>query len=149
MKKIIIYIVVGLLVLVLGVVIISHLSNPLRKSDEQIRSSILKLTPTGMSKEDVIKVIEDNEQWYKNYRYYNEGEKYQQFDYGFIIKDGRAGIRYHGYKYDDSEMIGKETIKATVGQYRNFFNVAVFAYWAFDEDGKLVDVGINKEADTF
>ena len=149
MKKIILYTLLGLLVIVLGVIVINYFSNPLRKSEERIRENILGITPIGMSMEDVIKVIEDGEQWDKNHKNYEWVGKYRYYDYGFSIKNGRIVMRHHGYRYNDVEMIGKETLEAVIGQYRNFFEVTVFAYWAFDEDDRLVDVGILKGSSSF
>lgn len=138
--------------------IANYMSNPLLKPNEQIKESILEITPIGMSKEQVIALIETNEQWHKNkykdlYENMYDG-KYQYFDYGYAIKNGIFLIRYHGGQYDDTEMIGKEAIEAPIGTYTNFaygfpFDTTVYVYWAFDENSNLVDVAITKDTDGF
>ena len=150
MKKNLIYIALSLLlIIILGAFIINWAINPMRKSEAEIREYLLQITPIGTSEEAVIEAIEENAQKYVNHRNYEKFKKYKHFDYGFAIKDGRAVLRYHGYKYDDSEMIGNKTIRAAVGKYTRLFGTTVFACWAFDENGKLVDIGVYKEIDGF
>lgn len=144
MKKIIIFALLALLIVTVIIVLVS-LSNPLRKPQEEIMENILTLTPIGTSKDDVIKVIEENEQWYKNYKYLEQYGKYEHYDRGYLMRNGYPVMAYGSFKnLDETDIVGKETIKATIGQYTRFINVTVFAYWAFDEDAKLVDVAIMK-----
>ena len=82
------------------------------------------------------------------------GGKYQHFDYGYAVRDGMLLIRYHGGQYDDTEMIGVETITAPIGTYKTFdygfpFDTTVEVYWAFDENSNLVGVAVTKETDGF
>lgn len=150
---------VGIIALVvILVMVVTEIFNPLRRSNEQIRANIFELTPIGTSKEQVIDLIETNGQWHKS-KYKDLFEnmydgKYQYFDYGYAIRNGTFLIRYHGGKYDDAEMIGKETIKAPIGTYTSFtygipFDTTVYVYWAFDENSNLIDIAIKKDTDGF
>lgn len=140
---------------VILVVVFNYISNPLLKSHEQIKESILELTPIGTSKEQVISVIEANEKWHKNYNYYNGQRKYEHFDHGYLMRYNHPEIRYHGFQnIDEADIIGKETIKAPIGTYTNFaygfpLDTSVYVYWAFDENANLIDVAITKETDGF
>ena len=133
MKKIIIYTLLALLVIILGVVIINHLSNPLRKPVEQIREDILKLTPIGTNMEDALELIENKEKWEIVW-----------------INNENIGMSL-GKKIEHTDLsmdfiIGEKAVKATIGEYRNFFKGVVNVYWGFDENSKLIDVGIRKDS---
>ena len=143
MKRVIFFVLLSLSVLICVEAILIA-TDPLRKSNEEVRKYVLGLTPIGTSKEDVIQFIKENQDSFKRYKRFEHYDVYEHYDYGFIIKSDRAVMLHQGYSYDDSEMIGNETIVATIGQYPNPFDVIVFAYWAFDEQGKLIDVGISK-----
>ncbi len=157
-KRIFVKIIGFIALTVILVVVVTETSNPLRRSNEQIKESILELTPIGTNKEQIIAEIEANKQWHKNkykdlYENMFDG-KYQHFDYGYAIRNGMLLIRYHGGQYDDSEMIGKEAMKAPIGTYTNFaygfpFDTTVYVYWAFDENSNLVDIAITKDTDGF
>lgn len=142
------------LVTFLAIVAIS-ISNPLRKSNEQIRESILELTPIGTNIEEVIAVIDENELWYKNYKYNKSFGKYKRFDRGYLIRNDYPQMYYQGFEnIDEADIVGKETIKAPIGTYINFnyiipFDTSVYVFWAFDENSNLVGIAIMKETDGF
>ena len=138
-----------LIIIIGGVFVAISLSNPMRKSEAVVRDYILELTPVGTSKEKVIKFIENNAQQYKDHRHYDWFINYETYDHGMKVDSGRAMLPAHGYEYDESELTGKETIEAAVSAYIKFFEVTVLGCWAFDEDGKLVDVGVYKSSDSF
>ncbi len=148
MKRVIFFVLLSLAVLICVEAILIA-TDPLRKSNEEVRKYVLGLTPIGTSKEDVIQFIKENQDSFKRYKRFEHYDVYTHHNYGFSIKNNRVVMRYQGYQYNDSEMIGKETIEATIGQYIKFFEVIVFAYWAFDQDGKLVDVEITKTSNSF
>ena len=125
MKKIMIY---SLLVIIV-VVFFVFLSNPLRKSNEEIRANILALTPIGTSMEDVLKVIENNKKW--------------------KILWIKNDYRYETTDLSGDFIIGEKSIRASIGKYINLFKVDVQIYWGFDENSKLIDVGVRKDAAGF
>ena len=138
MKKIIIYSVIALLVIVFGVIVINYLSNPLRKSEEQIRKNILEITPIGMSMEDVIRVIGTKEKWVIRYT----------FDFGYVMKMGFPS-EPDSSDFAEGKVIGEKSIRGTIGEYQNFFKVYVETYWAFDENSKLIDIAVKKDSNSF
>ena len=105
-----------------------HIPAPLLvESTEYIRETLLDFTPIGMNKEDVIKIIKDNEEWKVNVNH----------DYGYSAS---------GYT------VGKTSASAMIGEYRitKSFGIgmtAVTVYWGFDEDSKLVDIYVSKCTD--
>lgn len=124
MRKIITYTILGLLVIVLGVVIISCSSNSLRKSETEIRDAILELTPIGTSMDDVIRVI----------------ESYGKWEWG-------GHISPNGFPTDASgnTRIGEQSIRVTIGTYKNFYKTFVVVFWGFDGDSNLIDIRVRKD----
>ncbi len=140
-KQRIIFIIICIVILIIGLFFINRACNPLRKSEAEIREYLFEFTPIGSTKEQVIDFINDNAEKH----YPNASPRYLELDYGFAIKDDRVVLRFHGQKYDDSEMIGAEILRATIGTYPAFFKTYVSACWAFDESGKLIDIGVYKQ----
>jgi len=144
MRKIIMCILIVLLILTL-VGIIMAISNPLRKSEENIRKDILELTPIGLNIEDVIKIIENNEKW---------GNKYEKFERGYgLISIGEPTVGFFPTVYysEDSkkviDIIGVKSIEVHAGSYHNIFKTDVLIYLAFDDESKLIDIAIRKNKD--
>lgn len=142
-NKIMVYSSLGLALIIL-ITVISVLSNPLRRSQEQIEESILELTPIGMSMEDVLEAIESKKKW-ETINVSNE--------HGFL-KQGSL-------KRDDTEntIIGGESIEVLAGKYigewhldQNVLNTivhalfkrSVYVYWGFDENSKLIGLHVMK-----
>jgi hypothetical protein len=125
MRKKTFFILITLSIFILVYIFICLL-NPLRKSEEKIKESILKLTPVGTSLEDVIKIIENNKKWETRYISYEDG---------YLDPKTRA-------------VVGEKSIRAFVGEYRNFFVTSVSVFWGFDEDSKLIEICIWKDEDS-
>ena len=129
MRKMIIYIILGLLVIALGAVAVSCSSNPLRKSEADIRTAVLETTPIGMNIDDALKMIE-NKGWETG---------------GINQLRGVSNAEIQQLK----ENVGAKSIKATIGRYTTLFETQVIVWWAFDEDSKLVDVFVYKDIHGF
>jgi len=144
MRKKVMYIGIIVVAIIIAVVIVM-LANPLRRSEERIRDSILRITPIGMSMEDVLNIIEDNGRW----------EIRHIFDQGYIV--GRWGVRgpHQGYFISghDVAIVGVASLEVHIGSYNFLFfflEERVSVFFGFDKDSKLVDIGIRKYAiDTF
>ena len=108
--------------------------SPLRRPVEQIREDVLELTPIGMSKEDVIAVIEGHRRWSVRH-----------------ISD-RWGFGMDRWGPSDSlssgNVIGEQSIRAHLGWYMGVWRADVSAWWGFCADGKLIDVAIRKDFDS-
>jgi len=131
---------------ILITVVIILLSNPLRISEERIRTNMLRITPIGMSMDNVIEVIEDNHGW----------EIRHTFNHGYIVgrwPDERLYVRGpHQGSYvrgRDVAIVGVTSMEVHIGSY-NFLLFAletrVSVFFGFDEDLNLVDLGVRKYA---
>jgi hypothetical protein len=98
--------------------------NPLRRPAEDIRVSFLKATPVGSDSYSVIKFAKER---------------------GYDVAS-RSG----GYYVDRSTVVGTSSMHCLLGEYHGIplpFVTSVEAYWAFDQQGKLVDIRIRKSTD--
>ena len=144
MKKIIFYVLFVIFVLVLGIVIINLSSNFLRRSNEQIRENILKMTPIGMSMGNAAEIIKNNKKWY-DFAQYDEGVVYDK-----RLKRPTAHANYTQKDSENFDIIGKKSISIYAGDYHVFLaKVYVRVWWAFDEEFKLIDVIIEKDVSGF
>ena len=145
MKKIAIWILIVLGIIVLGGVVMMISSNPLRRSTERIREDVLELTPIGSSMEEVMEAIGKNSRWREDPVIYDRG-------YGIM----RAGPEYNRiyfptiYYFEDDitfvKAVGVQTIRLDIGNYHNpLSNTFVLVHWAFDANGELIDIAIDKE----
>ena len=134
MKKIMIYISLALLALIViaiaiwGLRVLFDLKNPLRQEPEQIKESILEQTPIGMSMDEAVEVLEAfsvDKNWIK---------MKVNNDRGF----------YRPGTVSTSMPVGKKSIEATIGKYRNFFETYIYVWWAFDENSELIEVFVRK-----
>lgn len=128
MKKIVYSTLIVLLSIILVLVIIMFL-NPLRRSEEQIKRNMLKLTPIGTSMEVVISIIDGNK-W-----------KYHVRDYGYFFIHGLPS------RHASRPAIGVKSIDAYLGEYRTIFLTGVSVFYGFDEDSILIDIAVLKEVD--
>ena len=135
MKKLILFPLVGLVFIFLIImifIIINIITNPLRKSEEQIKENILKIIPNGTDMDDVIKSIENNKKW--KITWINN-------EHGYGMAYGRPGEYY-------IDTVGVKSIRSNVGHYSNLFITDVVVYWGFDEDLKLIDIAVRKDTDS-
>ena len=122
-------------------VVAMMMSNPLRKPPEKIREDLLKLTPIGTSMEEVIGAIRGHKKWRIEYVSDTHG-------YSVSAYDGRPSE-----PAPDEKWIGKKSINAYLGSYCGgikdyFFEIGVSVYFGFDEDSKLIDIAVRKDADS-
>ena len=118
--------------LVTMVIMMMMFFNPLRRSSESIRKSLLQLTPDGTRMDDVIMVINNHEKWKLRYVCYNESRH----------------IRAIGVSFENKDIAGRQSIEAYLGYYSTILDTAVYAFWDFDSNGKLVDIYVWKDKDT-
>lgn len=98
--------------------------NPLRRSEEHLRSYIFQETPLGSSIENVLARI-NVQNW--ELRFINESK----------------GFFHQGLNPNKS--VGEKSIRASLGNYQNLFmttNVTVF--WGFNKKGELIDIWVWK-----
>ena len=101
----------------------------LTRPESSIRRDMLRITPIGTHKEDVIKVIEERE-WRVGFIRDTSGYFLQR---GGRVSDG-SGVE-----------VGTQSIRIFLGRVLRGIDVDV--YYAFDEDSKLIDIAIRRELD--
>ena len=139
MKKKIIFGVATVILATVMVVVVLVLLDPLRSSPQRIRAAMLKHTPIGMSMEEVIGVIENNDTW----------EIDATRENGYIMR-GRRPYPDIDFRFvNGNTIIGVKSMRVYIGSYNFFFfagRTTVYAYYGFDEDSKLVDIAVGKRA---
>ena len=103
---------------IFAAVVIIFFSNPLMRSDEKTRADILKTTPLGMDREDVVKVIKSE----------------------YILHPS-------SYNFISSSPEKNPDIRILLGTYVFIFETSVSAHWKFDENLKLIDVVVRSDTD--
>jgi len=137
MRKIMYVFIAILAVIVLAVVVLFGMQylSPLSKSDEEIRQSVLQITPIGTNMDSVVKVIESKKEWKTTYVSYEHGVSYG--DLGYPDKPEDIAL-------NRETIVGKKSIRVLIGEYNNPALVYVTAFWGFDKDSKLIDVYVTK-----
>ena len=109
--------------------------------EKLIRANLLRLTPVGTDMKDAIAVIESNKKW---------EIMYISNEFGYMLTLGGMPETYYPRYSPDilpEKIIGKQSIRATLGSYRTIFITSVVAFWGFDENSKLIDIHVRKEVD--
>jgi len=119
-----------LVIALISVPIVTASSNPLRKSAEQIRKSILELTPIGTSMEDVLAVV-NNELWEVDY--VSDGRDENRF----LSEDCQKTIRVFLGKYRGNYFGGKNIIETVFDIMISRTHVT--AFWGFDKNSELTE----------
>jgi hypothetical protein len=119
------------ILLALAIAIVVSMSNPLRRSLDNIREKMLVMTPVGTSMEEVIEFIESQDKW---------GKPYINYEHGYPLDD-RGIVSYSG-----NIIVGEQSIDVVIGEYKTWLivGICVDVFWGFDEGGKLVDLGVRK-----
>jgi hypothetical protein len=98
-----------------------------RSPASTIETALLRITPLGSSKEDVLRAIE------------KQGWKHGPIEnVGFLKQIPSRRM----------EVVGKKSIEAHLGEYGFLFRTSVDAFWGFDNEGKLMDVWVWKTTDS-
>jgi len=100
---------------------------PLHGSETSIEKYLLRQAPLGSTMDQVLTMLEHQRV---------EGTEVSR-DHGFL--DGRVR---------PERMTGAMSIRANVGHTRFIFRTDVIARWAFDSNGRLTDVWVNRETDS-
>ena len=112
--------------------------NPERWPQPLLQIYLLRLTPIGTHIDDVIEILEQHDSW---------GIWYVTYERGFI-HPSQLGRRLE----DGSAIIGDMSIRVFAGRYwpsnipiLGFITeTAVSIFWAFDEEGRLIETYIWK-----
>lgn len=133
-----IYIILAVTILI----VMTPIINPIRRTDGMVRRYLLNFMPIGTSMENVIRIAEDKNRWM--IRVVND-------DFGVVI-----GTRHmnplRGVSPDTGReiiVIGQRAVEVHLGTYKalGFVRTDVTAFFAFDENGELIDIFIRREYD--
>ena len=130
MKKNFYLLIAGMILGVIAAILLKQSSTSnswLRETEETIKRSLFELTPIGMSMEDVLDKISNNEEW--EIRWVNS-------ENGFM--DPSTG-----------NTIGKKSIRVFIGKYQDFFVTHVTVFWGFNENSELIDIYVWKDTEGF
>lgn len=119
--------------------LILYITMPISRSNESVREYVLDKIPIGTSREEAISMVDDHWKW--------EVEMF--IDHGLRLHDNYTGVNLSRMyiEKNDIELIGEKTILVYLGEFYSPFHTAVFAYLAFDENDKLIEVGISRDVD--
>ncbi|MCL2109102.1 MAG: hypothetical protein FWH20_07140 [Oscillospiraceae bacterium] len=121
--------------IILICIIVINIINPVRMPNWFIRTYMLILTPIGTDMDRVIKIAEGHLLWKVNSIY----------ERGYTHRNGRPD---RGTTSKEENIIGVKSIEVYIGKYHMFFRRDVSVFYAFDEEGKLIDVAVLKEWDS-
>ena len=105
-------------------------SYPLMNTEAGIRRHLLRITPIGTSVEDVISVLERRRGWG-----WVIGAKRNQ---GVVLD---RGIPLGGALSAATTVVGEQSIRVYLGRAVAY----VGAFYAFDENGELIEIFVRKE----
>ena len=131
-----------LIIIILGVVILAYVtifSHPLLISPRRVASNVLKITPMGMHIDDVVDIV-------KTTHIVKGAEKSREpiinYEGGYLSPDdnvpGWPSSRPLGH---GQSIVGHKSVSVA---YCTHFHTYFSINWGFDEDGKLIDVCVNK-----
>jgi len=110
----------------IGVLFMSCSQFSLRKSEENIKDNILKLTPIDSSLDEVIGVIKNNKKWQ-------------------VLSNGTwkqwLSLSDNEIQQQKNNIIRTKTIHVLLGRW---FLTYVSAYWNLDDDGIIIEINIRK-----
>lgn len=117
----------GLVLLPLIVVVAIIFSNPLRRSEESIRSKLLKELPIGTQLSTVHQYIIEKE-----------------WEVGSVNEN----TGFYDQRTRPASVVGEKSIRASMGDYQDIpFKANVTVFWGFDKDSRLIDVWVWKTWD--
>jgi hypothetical protein len=97
---------------------------------------LLKEFSIGSSSEEVLQKLKEHKEWDSNYAVYSHG----------ILYDGEGNVMHTESNscYGDEYFVGTQMCKATMfDDLMGYYIVKI--YFAFDDDGKLIDIAIYKQ----
>jgi hypothetical protein len=126
-------IILSSIIIILFTVLIWITSNPLFKKDRKIRDDLLKVIPMSTKMDEALQLIKTNKKWEISNINYNKGFRFRPY-YGFP-ENGEARV------------IGEKHIYVYLGSFSIIVHMDVIAYFAFDENDKLIEIYVEKQPD--
>ena len=114
-------------------IVIGVISNPLMRTQSAIHRRLLHLTPIGTNIEEVIRVAEGNSDWRVMSIREDVGVP------GHFVRSSSVRDMYE--HISSADFIGEQSVSVHLGSSAM---TDVVAYYAFDKDGKLIEVFIRR-----
>lgn len=116
--------------------------NPLMRPSANIRRYLLQITPINTSIEDVICIANSNPNW---------SIITVREEHGFTLQPRTfSPMRIHPAAMTrEFPIVGERSVIVHLGTYHAPMRVDVTAFYAFDENGKLIEILVLKEVDMF
>jgi len=116
------------------------LTNPMRRPEPMATNYVLRLTPIGTDMEEVIRLVENHRNWRIWWINYDMGFSHPRPNTITPPPQERPFI------------VGEQSIKVDAGRIwptstpvmGYFMEMMVAIFWAFDEDGRLIDVYVRR-----
>jgi hypothetical protein len=118
-------------------VVVIVFSNLLRQSKEHIIDKLLQNTPIGTNMDDVLSFVGSNRKW----------RIVSKRDTGILVLNGSPSFPSHLISNEDERVIGVKSIRVHLGYYQTIFRTDVEAYYAFDENSRLITIAVKKDTD--
>ncbi len=140
--KIIVIVMVSLILLPFVAFGIQLLTVPISRPNEAVRSYVFRQMQIGTSWGDALEIIND-EKW---------EIRGKDTEHGLRINDSAGNVSFAS---DDEiitaniRIVGVKSMCVELGEFYGPFHTAVFAYLAFDENDKLIEVKIRRDIDSF
>jgi len=137
-------ILIALSIVVVGVTIMVTMIMPLHplfRSPKRVLNDTLKLTPMGTHIDDVAALVE-SKTIIKNVTEWREPTI--RYDSGYVNPNGEVPGWSTTVSPGNRSIVGHKSIEVS---YKAHYNTYISIYWGFDEDGKLVDVFVDKNFD--
>ena len=115
------------------------INNPLLRTDAAVRRHLLRVTPIGTCIEDVIRIANNRYDWtVENIR----------LDAGLSMHPSipRSPIRF--VRGDERfPTVGKQAVHIYFGTYQFIVRYSIEGFYAFNEEGKLIDIFVARDFD--
>jgi len=110
------------------------LSNPLRKSEDGIRADLLKLIPLDTEMQEAISIVKGKDKWTIDWVDEEDGIVVGPYGPGTVLV------------LNNEKRIGEKSMLVYLGYYYKycFIQTDVSAFFAFDENSKLIEIAILK-----
>ena len=103
-----------------------------------IENQLIKEFPLGSSSDEVLQKLKEHKEWNPHY-------DYKLIDHGIRYdEEGNVMLSNSYYCYGDEYFVGTQSYEATMfDDLMGYYTAQI--YFAFDDDGKLIDIAVYKK----
>ncbi len=131
------------LLLITSIIILSYgvflLFVPIARSQQHVRQFLLNIIPIGTKWNDAIDIIDRKKEWVLEAAYIDAGVSLN-------TKTGQCWIDDTKHEFVDN--FGTQSMRIYIGEYYFPLSHVVKAYLAFDDEGNLIEILVQKEIDS-